>query len=107
MDCYYLNTLILFFRSQKDFDYTAIEDILAVIDSDQIPENRERDIIIDILRAHGLNETSYRNGRFSPASDRSPAEYGYEKVHNVVCYPLEAIRFPVLNGTIGINIPLN
>ena len=106
MDCYYLNTLILFFRSQKDFDYAAIEDILAVIDDDEIAENLKRDMIIDILRTNGLNETSYRNGRFSPQCDRSPAEFAHENLHKIY-YPLQAIRFSVLNGTCGVNISLN
>lgn len=107
MDCYYLSTLILFFRTQLDVDFECIRDILRIIDDTEIPECDKRDWIMDTLRTWGLNETSYRGGKFSPGEDKSPAEYAHEKVHYDIKYPLQAIRFQVLNGTVGVNIPLN
>jgi len=107
MDTYYLNTLICFFRSQLDLDFVAIRDVLNIVDDELTPDNEKRDMIMATLRGYGLNECSYRHGRFSPAEDRSPAEYDSDKVHNVISYPLHPIRFPVLNGTITVNIPLN
>jgi len=107
METYYLSTLICFFKSQRDFDFVAITDVLDIVDNEEIPEKEKRDMIFDILRGYGLNEISYRHGIFSPANDRSPAEYAYEKIHNIVCYHLQPIRFPVLNGTITVKLPLN
>jgi len=107
METYFLDTLILFFRSQRDMDFVAIRDTLDIIDDDEIHDNLKRDMIFDILRGYGLNEVSYRNGKFSPSANRSPEELVYDKIHTVICYPLQPIKFPVLNGTIGVNIPLN
>jgi len=107
METYYLNTLICFFKSQRDLDFVAIEDVLNIVDDDEIPENTKRDMIFDTLRTYGLNELSYRFGRFSPANERSPREYAYEKDHNTILYIRQSIEFPVLNGRITVKIPLN
>ena len=107
MDCYFLNTLIFFFRSQRDIDFAAIRDILDIIDDDEIREEDKRDMIMDVLRTFGLNETSYRGGSFSPAEYISPSELSHNKIHNEIPFPLQAIRFPVINGTIGVNLTLN
>jgi hypothetical protein len=106
MDSYYLTTLVLFFRSQLYLNFEAIREVLSIIDDDEIREGDKRDMIIEVLRNFGLNEISYRQGRFSPSMDKSPTEEQSEKLHEII-YPRQAIQFKVLNGEIGIKIPLN
>jgi len=107
METYYLDTLIYFFKTQRDLDYVAIDDVLNIIDDNEIPEAVRRDMIMDTLRGYGLNETSYRYGRFSPGIDSSPADRCYNNIHDKISYTLQSMRLQILNGSIGINIPLN
>jgi|GEM_PF-5897093 hypothetical protein len=107
METYYLDTIIFFFKSQKDLDFVAITDVLDIIDDNEIPEIAKRDMIFDTLRNYGLNEVSYRHGKFSPACDRSPVEFYYDRIHTDMFYPRQSIEFPVLNGSCGVKIPLN
>lgn len=106
-DLYSLNTIICFFKSQVELNFAAIRYVIAIIDDDLTPDIEKRDLIIDVLRTFGLNEISYRHGKFSPASDKSHLERMYDRDHNTISYPLQPIKFPLLNGTIIVKIPLN
>jgi hypothetical protein len=107
METYFLYTLLCFFRSQRDFDFATIIEILDLIDDGEYPETLKRDAIMDLLRSNGLNETSYRFGRFSPAGDTSPSEHHYNRLHDKISFTLQSMRLQILNGSIGINLPLN
>jgi hypothetical protein len=106
METYYLNTLIFFFKSQKERKYEAIEHVLRIIDQDKIPDKRRRKMLFRVLRRNGLNETTFKNGRFEPGSEEP-------QVHNNMQEPFP-IRFPVqkmyihlINGLLELPVPLN
>jgi len=107
MEQYYLNTLIFFFKTQMHIDYVGIEAILQIIDDDEIKDSIKRDLIIETLRNYGLNEVSYRQGRFSPASERTHEELFHEKIHKNIPKPVQRIEFSVINGICGVNISQN
>lgn len=120
METYYLNTLILFFRSQKDQEepWVAIEEVLKIIDDGSIPEHHKKTIILFTLRYWGLWEVGGpTNGKFymHPTEDFDPEELELEEKEQkevngaTMFFPVEtfSVKFLNIKERLGIGVCLN
>jgi hypothetical protein len=106
MEQYYLNTLIFFFKSQMEIGYKAIEQVLAIIDHNAIPDTRKRKAIFQVLHYYGLNEVGYKGGRFG-LGDKEPLSKSISKnIHDIPILTHTYI-LTLLNGTLELSVPLN
>jgi hypothetical protein len=71
MKTYYLETLLLFFVSQRDLQYEGVEIILGIIDDPDLDDETKSDAIEFMLRRYGLNETNHKEGAFAPKIDKA------------------------------------
>lgn len=107
MESYYLNTLIFFFKTQRDVGYKAIEQVLNIIDNDVIPDARKRKALFQVLRSYGLNETTFKNGRFEFAESVPHEEIPPNNVEDIVSIVTQTFYLRLLNGVLEIAIPIN
>lgn len=56
MITYRLTDLLMFWDRMLDSDFDAVKDVISVIYNDAVPDAKKLDIIIRILRFHGLDE---------------------------------------------------
>lgn len=107
METYYLNTLIFFFKTQRQLGFPAIITVLDLIDNEEIFDDKKGDMIINILRLYGLNETTHKNGAFMPTPMQLPADDPLAKA-KIDAVPMDVAEIPILNGhMIGARILLN
>lgn len=111
MQTYSLLTLILFFKSQQRMGYEAIEIIAGIIDDDNLPDEDKKDGILWILHKYGLNETTFKEGRFEPACNLEVAPVEPKKpildLKYTPCLIVQLQTVNMLNGRILFEIPLN
>jgi len=117
METYYLNTLILFFKSQQEMDFECIKYILDIIDDDTLDDEDKRDIIIGNLQDAGLNETTYKDGKFDPTEYPSLETeeieleecemQQHDQIKHKVYFKTEFVELNLLNGMLTHGIPLN
>jgi hypothetical protein len=112
MESYFLNTLIFFFKEQREIKYEAIEQVLDLIDDEKVPDIKKRDLILAILHKYGLNETTYNNGRFKHLPPRrlgNKHENGYRigKRAELLPFPVEVIDVRILNAALSMRVTLN
>jgi hypothetical protein len=111
MATYYLNTLLMFFKSQHELGFEAIELILGIIDDDEFSDEDKEDIILHTLRKYGLNETTMKDGQFEPTEERATVTSDPKKFVLVTqyhtCYIAEPMTLNLLNGKFPVEICLN
>ena len=111
MQTYYLHTLLCFLRSQKALDYEAIEIILGIMEDNTLENEDKMDGIRFILRKHGLNEVTHKDGRFEPVLEkcRLPEDQMWEqerqKYHE--CFVTQLVSVSLRDGKLLFEIPLN
>jgi hypothetical protein len=111
MQTYYLHTLLCFLRSQKALDYEAIEIIIGIMEDDVLENEDKMDGIRFILRKHGLNEITHKDGRFDPIYDKCKLQedkmWIQERGRFHECFVTQLVSVYLLDGKLLFEIPLN
>jgi hypothetical protein len=106
METYYLNTIIFFFKTQRDVSYIAIEQVLNIIDNAAIPDARKRKAIFEVLRYYGLNEIGYKAGQFGLVKPEPPSKPVSKNINDIPMLTHTYI-LTLLNGMLELAVPLN
>ena|ERR1700751_1477186 len=107
MQTYYLNSLLLFLKSQQSLGYEAFNIIIGIMEDATLPDEDKRDSILFILHKYGLNEVTYKDGRHDP--EDKPAEEMKELEPSIYhkCYIAQKVILKLLNGTFPFEVGLN
>lgn len=65
----HLQTLLMFFKLQQATDFEAIRTVLQILEDPELPDHHVAPYIRSCLREAGLNDISYKEGRFEPSPE--------------------------------------
>jgi len=101
MDTFSLLDLILFWKEQRGKNFSDIIMLLDIIDDDDIPDSRKRNLIMSLLHVEGLFELGHsENAKGQVAQVEWISKSG-------VKFNLEILRCEIMNAVVDFHHNLN